>query len=365
MNPNRILIISSEFLPNVGGIGNHAYNLSLYLQNNGFTVTALVDIIGIAVNDFQLFSKQQPFNIVPIFRQKNVLATYWQRIIAAKKLAQQNDIIITSGKFSVWLNTIIKGKKLAIVHGSELDLPQAWAKKLMNKALLQCQHIVAVSHFTASKINEQVKAKIQITVIHNGIQINEFKAITSAKKIIGTPALVTLGSVTERKGQENVIRALPVIVKQFPQVHYHIIGKPVIKTKLQNLAIELGIEKHITFYNQLNRKELLHLLAAADIKMMLSNYTNEGDFEGFGIGIIEANALGKPAIGSNNAGIVDAIENYKTGILVQNNHYEQVVNSISEIINNYSSYSTDATIWAAQHDWQIIIQQYIAVINKL
>ena len=218
--------------------------------------------------------------------------------------------------------------------------------------------------YSKSFIDKKVLEKVPCHVIHNGIHLNEFKANVS-HKIKGWPKLITIGSMTERKGQENVIKAMPEILKSYPQAIYYIIGKPYEKVRLQQIVSSLNIASSVVFHDELKRAELLRVLADCDIKLMLSNHTNEGDFEGFGIAILEANAMGKPAVGSNFGGITDAIENYQTGILVSPYNPSEINTAIKTILDNYATYSQNALVWAKHHDWRLIIQQYIKVLKSL
>jgi phosphatidylinositol alpha-1,6-mannosyltransferase len=97
---------------------------------------------------------------------------------------------------------------------------------------------------------------------------------------------------------------------------------------------------------------------------MLSNNTSYGDVEGFGIAVLEANALGKPAIGSNNNGIKDAIDDYKTGRLVDAKNAVDITDALQDIVSNYANYSTHAKQWALQHDWKTLIKKYVDVIEQ-
>ena len=97
---------------------------------------------------------------------------------------------------------------------------------------------------------------------------------------------------------------------------------------------------------------------------MLSEEQNDGDVEGFGIAIIEANACGIPAIGSKNCGIEDAISNEYSGLLVDPKDPNKIVNSISSILNNYSQYSINAVNWSKSFTWDSVINKYIDAIEN-
>ena len=362
MKYSRLLLITSEFPPNVGGIGNHAYSLATALSSEGYKVTVQADVLGVDENKLQLFSLQQSFKINWIKRQKNLFATYGQRISNALKTSAEADVIICSGKFSLWIGFLIRlfrsDKKLvAVVHGSELDLKSRLAKKITTVSLCRFNKIISVSNYTQSYLPENLPERIGTYVIPNGISSEEFST-PKITKLSGVPALITIGSVTERKGQLNVINALPQILSKFPEAEYHIVGKPVLKGVLDVQIQNLQLNNKVHFYGAVSRQNLIKLLAGAKIKLMLSSHTAKGDFEGFGIAVLEANALGIPVIGSKDSGIADAIEHLKTGILVDAKNPKEVAEAVEKILADYDFYSANAITWASKHDWKNIVQQY-------
>ena len=59
-------------------------------------------------------------------------------------------------------------------------------------------------------------------IIPNGYDATKWKKTNSSElKIKGSPKLITVGIVTERKGQILVIRHFPELIKMYPEVHYH------------------------------------------------------------------------------------------------------------------------------------------------
>ncbi len=364
---NKILLITSEFPPNVGGIGNHAYNLAKALSAEGFIITVIADIIGINEFERNAFAGNQPFHIKWIERKSFILQTYLRRIYTSLDLAGDVSKVICSGKFSLWTGAMIKifypNKKLiAVVHGSELTIKSSLARRATSYALKKFRSIISVSNYTRRFLPAGLPLAITIKVIHNGIDFNEF-CKQPHRLLEGDPALITIGSLTERKGQENVINALPKIMKFFPSVQYHMIGKPVIQQRIESIAKQLNVQHHISFYGSVDRENLLKKIMGATIKLMLSNHTADGDFEGFGIAVLEANAFGIPAIGSRDSGIAEAIQHEKTGLLVDPKNAIEVAAAIEKIMTNYDSFSANAKEWARQHDWKIIVKEYIHTLS--
>ena len=128
--------------------------------------------------------------------------------------------------------------------------------------------------------------------------------------------------------------------KEHPKVTYHLIGKPTLGNQLKSQATDLDVDKEVVVHGILPGTELLSRLAGSSIKLMLSNHTQCGDFEGFGIAILEANAFGVPAVGSRDSGIADAIDDHKTGILVDPKNKIEIAAAVKEIMQNYSYFLT-------------------------
>jgi glycosyltransferase involved in cell wall biosynthesis len=359
----NILIVSSEFPPQPGGIGNHAYNLAKQLQLNGFSVTLLTDMRSKKGIEEQQFDATLPFKVVRIKRYNIILLTYLKRIFKYRSLVTKSEIILASGKFPLWmvgLDSFLKNeKKHAIIHGSELNL-KGFNKKLTNNALLNFNKIIAVSNYTKSLIVDLKLSNVE--VIPNGFNLemssNE-QPIHKTVKDVKNPILITVGNVTERKGQLNVINALPFLKEKYANIHYHIIGIPTKQQEFEAIAKNLKVAEHITFHGLVTEHKKQQLLQESTIFVMLSTKTITGDVEGFGIAIIEANALGLPAIGSNTSGIVDAINNGVSGKLVDPTNKAAILNAVTEISNNYNSYAGNAKAWSTKFEWEVIIKKYL------
>lgn len=360
----KLLIITSEFPPNPGGIGNHAYNLAKAFSTLHYQVHVMADVHAVSADELNAFKNSQPFEINFIYRSRFPLATYFERIFKALRLAAQADAIICSNSFSLWLAFLIRifhpaTKMLAVVHGSELKVASYISRTLTKNALRRFNTIVSVSNFTHQLLPASLPASIHSVVIHNGIDNNEvLSGVSGSLQIHGDPCLITVGSITERKGQANVVNALPSILKVFPSAQYHMVGKPVLQKQIEQQASLLKVQENLHFHGAAPRASLLYMLHAATIKLMLSNTIGQHEVEGFGIAILEANALGIPAIGSRNSGIADAIVHNETGILVDEKNPAEIVQAIKTILNNYNMYAANARAWAHKHDWNKLVQEY-------
>ena len=98
--------------------------------------------------------------------------------------------------------------------------------------------------------------------------------------------------------------------------------------------------------------------------MLLSEVKLLKGVEGFGISILEANAFGIPAIGSQGSGIDSAIKHQETGILVSPYNCNEILDGVEFILKNRNHLSQNAIKWAQEHDWKIIGEKYLQAINN-
>jgi len=126
----------------------------------------------------------------------------------------------------------------------------------------------------------------KIALIEHGVPDFRLSHETAKKKfkLETKKMLLTFGFISRNKGIETVIKALPALVKKYPETVYIVIGKthPAVlrnsgeeyRVFLQLLIKKLQVEKHVIFLNEfISEKELFQYLYAADI--YITPYLNE------------------------------------------------------------------------------------------
>lgn len=350
------LIISSEFPPGPGGIGKHAHSMAKGLLYNGVQVSVVCNMDYASEDEINSFlNNNRELNIHRI--QRKGFSTYINRIRTIISLYKKYrfDKVILTGQFSLWMGLILKTlfkdvHTILIIHGSELNIGGSVKTALTKKSILNGDKVFAVSNYTRSLLKGKVDRQ-NIEVLLNGLNIDDWNVEPEPFTWKGYPKLLTVGSVTQRKGQHNVINALQEIKKTYPDVHYHIIGKDADGT-LKNLVRQSGLENHVTFHGKLSDADLKRAYKTTDIFCMLSENDSKGDVEGFGIAILEANINGIPAIGSKGTGIEDAIDNGRTGILNDAHKPAEIANAIDTILKmDKIALAEECKGWAKKHDW--------------
>ena len=367
----KLLLISSEFPPGPGGIGHHAYSLCTSLIRKGHEVVVLT------VTDFATAEQVRAFDEahdIEIIRFPRIgWRTYLNRVFMTDRTVRRGgfDRILLTGKFSLWLGLYIKWRfpsipTIAIVHGSEVNPSGRLVRKLTHQAIEKADRIVSVSRFTTSLLPEQVRKNKHIDIIPNGIDTLLLSSYPTDTKIDlkGSPRLLTVGHVSPRKGQHRVIAALPALRAIYPELHYHIVGRPITQQKLQDLARSLGVSDMITLHGTApTHHSLSAFYRHTDVFMLLSENQPNGDVEGFGIVALEANYFGMPVVGALHCGVEDAVDDGKTGVLADGNDVPAVAEAVRRCVQERDVMSAQARQWANRHDWNQIVDQFLEVLK--
>ena len=360
-----ILIVSTEFPPLPGGIGNHAYHLANELCNNNRKIIILTEERSNTRNEWLEFRDSVNFTIVGIPRNKLIFFTYLKRIFYFFYLSiKLQPVTFFSGKFSIWLAAFNPSKKrsFAIVHGSEIRCGGI-LKLIFHKGLQKVNNIISVSNFTNKILVENYDLNNEkCIVINNGFNFDT-KEFHDYKEIKSTLKFITIGGMHKRKGQHNFIYALPQLISEFGEILYIIAGIPQEIERLKELVARLNVIKNVRFITSPSNEQLVELLKDSDIFVMLSEKLENGDFEGFGIAILEAMSMGLPAIGSKNSGIEDAISNHYSGVLVNHSNIEEIKNAVNQIRLNYPQYSKNSIEWSKKFRWASVIEQYESLLK--
>jgi len=273
-----------------------------------------------------------------------------------KYIKSSNNPIIISATWEL-SEGLIKHKKkysfslITVLHGLEVTrMKSNKYKKSIPKFIQTIDHsdqVIAVSNYTK---NEAISiTDIQkIITIPNFVNTTEFfpQSTSECRNKFqlhhSDKILLSLSRLVKRKGHDIVIRAIQIVKEKIPEIKYLIAGtgdNPY-KKMLKQLVNDLELQSYVHFvgYIEENKKPLLY--NASDVYIMNSLDTDQkGDSEGFGITFLEANACGKPVIGTNVGGIPDALDNNVSGILVEPNDPNATAEAIIQLFSNKIFYN--------------------------
>lgn len=205
--------------------------------------------------------------------------------------------------------------------------------------------IISVSSHTSKKLVRDLSFKNKIATIPNGI---DFKNIQKIKASSNKSDIIFAGRLLSHKNIDVLIKAVQLLKKKNSKVVCFIVGEGPEKNKLIKLTKELNLENNIRFFDFFKNQNTLYSLIKASKVFVLPSVR-----EGFGIVVIEANALGVPVVTTNHKdNAAKDLINHLNGVTVTLSE-KDLSNAISKLFSKKIN-SGEIINFAKMYDWEEI-----------
>lgn len=247
-----------------------------------------------------------------------------------------NLVLMTHLNFTVaayWLKRLAGIPYWTVAHGVE-----AWniQHPALQTALHYAERIIAVSSYTRDRLlKEQNLDPAKISLLPNTFDASRFQIkpkpqyLLNRYGLMAQPIILTvarLDSSERYKGYDQILQALPEIRRQIPNVHYLLVGKGSDRPRIEQLIAKLNLQECVTLTGFVPDDELCVHYNMCDVFAMPSKG------EGFGIVYLEALACGKPTLGGNQDGAIDALCHGELGALVDPDNIGAIAQTLIQIL---------------------------------
>jgi glycosyltransferase involved in cell wall biosynthesis len=248
-----------------------------------------------------------------------------------------NLIISTHLNFLIvayWLKRLAGIPYWVTVYGIE-----AWdiERPALKKALHNADRILSISGYTRDRLlKEQNLDPAKISLLPCTFEASRFNIAPKPAYLLEKyglkpeqPVILTvsrLAAVERYKGYAQILEALPQIRQAIPNVHYIIAGKGDDRPRIEQLIAQLGLQDCVTLAGFVPDEQLCDYYNLCDLFAMPSKR------EGFGIVYLEALACGKPVLGGNQDGAIDALCHGELGALVDPDDIGEIAQTSIQIL---------------------------------
>lgn len=215
-----------------------------------------------------------------------------------------------------------------------------WMSGSMRWAMGQVDALIGVSEFVVRSLVAHGYAREKTHAVLNAIDLPVWDyrldpAVARRELGIpsGSPVIACAARLFRGKGQDDLIRALPALRQEFPDVCVLIIGRDdrqVMKTsftaELKALAAGLGVADNVIFTGQ--RSDMPALMAACDVFALPS------DQEPFGLVFVEAMAMKKPVVALSNGGTLEIVEHGTNGLLSAQGDIDALADNLRALLRD-------------------------------
>jgi glycosyltransferase involved in cell wall biosynthesis len=215
--------------------------------------------------------------------------------------------------------------------------------------------IVAVSPEVRQLMRRYLTPDKKMQVIVNGIDMQEFRKDTEArKKIRGefhiapeTPLIGVFGRISPEKGQKYFLAAAAQVLNVFSNAIFLLVGDGFESDEMQQYAVELGISSKVIFAGF--RSDIAAFYSALDIFVLPSL------LEGTPMALLEAMSTQSPVIASNVGGVGRIIRDKENGLLVPPANPEELASAILQLLHHPEKANIMAT-----KAFKTIVEKYSA-----
>ena len=345
---------------NIGGITSYVLSLATGLKKRGHNIY-------VASSGGQLLPKfiEEGINYIciPIKTKQEVSPKILASMLKLKAALKSEHIdIIHSNSRTTQVLGYLFSQKTGVPH---IFTCHGFFKKRFFRKLFPCwgRKTIAISESVKEHLIKDLGVKEEdISVVHNGIDVEKFKRTTPAKNLGGSamccggnqeerppkilagppcvvaettkesfglgegPVVGIVARLSDVKGHIYLIEAMKDVLEKVPQAQLLIVGEGKMEKVLVRLSERLGIKKNVFLIPSIS--QTMDVLSIMDVFVMPSLK------EGLGLALMEAMASGLAVIGSDVGGIKSLIQNGYNGLLVRPADSKDLAAAILELLQN-------------------------------
>jgi glycosyltransferase involved in cell wall biosynthesis len=355
----RVLVLNERDLrhPNAGGAEVHVSEIFERLAARGFDIT-------LASTSFPGSTENDEWGALQI-RRFGRIRYYYPRVgwhCARETRRGRYDVVVDCLNKLPFQSPLYSAVPvLAIAHhlfGKSAFVEVSWpvamavyAMELLIPRIYRDAPFIAISESTRSDLMARGIHRDHIEVQHCGIR----------RPTIGPTAgnlrgarIAYMGRLARYKQIDVLLRAAAKLVGRFPELQLDIIGKGADREYLAEVARNEGIGDRTHFHGFVDDDERDRLVAAARVCVCPSTK------EGWGLTVIESNALGTPVVATDAPGLRDSVDDERTGFLVPDGDVDAFANRIGELLDDdalWRRMSDAALEWSQGFDWDAAADQ--------
>jgi glycosyltransferase involved in cell wall biosynthesis len=184
---------------------------------------------------------------------------------------------------------------------------------LRRRALEKAALVTATNQFLENRVRQLATKVKRVEIVPFGVDLLRFHR---SNWVPPTSNEVRFLSIKPRLlptyGPDIAIRALATVVREFPNARLTLVGsgESSYVEELKDLVKELSLEEHIVFIEQVAFSEVPSVFAHTDVLVQSSRW------ESFGVVILEAAAMGVPAIATDVGGVSNLLVDGETGLII-------------------------------------------------
>lgn len=267
---------------------------------------------------------------IPDIEKKDIKTVVTTLKIVSKIIEEENiNIVHTHHRMAAFYTRVLKFTRgFIFIHSAHNTFKD---KKFLTKFSLRNANIVAVGN----KVKENLCdfygiLESHVTIIHNAI--DQLKGSVQPIELLqkykneGYFLVGNVGRLSEQKGIEYFIKAIPMVLKECRKTKFFIVGDGEDKKKIEKLIFDFQLEDDVILLGY--RNDIQNVMSQLDLIVLSSLW------EGFPLTPIEAFSVGRTIVATAVDGTIEIVKDGINGILVNPKSSEELSKAIVKLVED-------------------------------
>jgi phosphatidylinositol alpha-1,6-mannosyltransferase len=338
----KILIVTLEYPPMIGGIGTYTYQFARALPPEKVVVLTL------PAADAEQFDAAQPFLTI---RKELFFKYFWpswlKLYVVVRKLIKEHQIeqLHVHHMLPVGYVARLLQKKvpyLIFSHGTDMILATKtkWKRLQTIRIVSNAIRIIVNSESLRRRFIQQIPiVEKKVVVVYpcpdqSLLDVPPETTITSLRQTLALEhkkVILTVGRLDDGKGIPQMIRTISELLPTHPDIVWVLIGDGHKKQFIIDLIQKYRLQNTVRFLGSIPHDQLKPYYYIADVFVALT-HPDGGKEEGLGLVFLEAAAAGLPIVAGKSGGVEEAVLHMQTGIVVNTYNTDEVKGAISKLL---------------------------------
>ena len=316
----HLFVVTNDFPPRIGGINYYVDQMMRRFPPGSVT------IFSSRFRGWEAFDREYPHDVIRLDTEMMLPSPAVRRRLHQELRSRKPDVVVFGATWPLGHMGPAIQRKLGIpyigfTHG--LELTGTLVPGLLRHIGRDAALLTAVSEWARKALGPAFGWDNRMELLPSGIDTDQFHpgvsdtAIRERHALGDARVICCVSRLVARKGQDLLIRALPAIARQVPDVRLLIVGVGPYEATLRKLAADTRMSDRVVFAGAAPYAELAAYFRAGDVFAMPCRLRWFGfDVEALGAVFLQGAAVGRPVIAGDSGGAPEAVRPGETGLVV-------------------------------------------------